>query len=152
MYPFDNMLNSPRRRKAAKVFWALAICVACAWSYAEQKAFRDICVITEGKVVEKVYLGTNRSGSWYPQISYFISGEEHFFVDRSSSADVGEKVKVIYQKDRITNAHVYGFSFWINLRVIILTLLIAFVVFGLVWGLTQKFANTTEVLPSNRMI
>jgi hypothetical protein len=152
MYPFDNMLNSPRRRKAAQVFWVAAICVACAWNYAEQKTLRDRCIITTGTVVEKVYLGTNRSGSWYPQISYFVNGEERFFVDRSSTAGVGEKVKVIYQKDHATNAYVYDFSFWINLRVIILTLLIAFVVFGLVWGLTQKFADTTEVLPSNRIL
>lgn len=148
---FENVFATTFRRRSAIIFWLLAISVAAYWSYSEQEAYLSTCNIVEGKVVDELWLRVGRSDEWCPQVSYYVNGQEYFFADKSTSADVGETVKVIYEKNNLRNAQIYTVMFWINFRVIILTWLIAFVVFGLLWGLTQKFPATTEVLPSNRI-
>lgn len=138
------------RARSAIVYWIVAIAIAGWLSYTEQKAVIEHCTITEGVVVDEVYVRKGRRDVLCPQVSYLVGWEELFFVDKTAnSLSIGDKVKVAYQTNYPSNAFVYDFGFWINYWAIILTWLIAFVGFGLIWGLTKKFSKGTEVLPSN---
>jgi hypothetical protein len=139
-----------KRKQLTIIFWLLVILTLIIYLIYDGNERRKEFAATSGRVVDQIYVTKRGKYRSYevlcPQIRYFVNREEHFFVDHHVQFRTGSAVTVLYRKNNPEEAQVYTIRFWIDLGVVVPTLIISGFAFCIIWISLTNYGKKSVLL------